>query len=255
MTASRFTRLRISYLIAGFAIAAAVSAGAAQAQQQTAAPSSGPEGGIVVIGEGSISAAPDYAEVNGGVTTRAKSVKEATDADSKLMAAITSALQDAGIAAKDIQTSRFSIQPVYTPADPQNESKLAGYSVSNQVNVTIRDIGKAGDTLDRLATAGVTNVGNIELLHSDPSKPRRGGHRRQTQGGNLCESIRYRAGPRGVDYGRCRAGVADADDGAHGGRRVCGADANLCWRGRIACANYSWLRHRQLTSFASSRAL
>jgi len=78
-------------------------------------------------------------------------------------------LQDAGIAAKDIQTSRFSIQPVYTPADPHNESKLAGYSVSNQVNVTIRDIGKAGDILDRLATAGVTNVGNIEFLHSDPS--------------------------------------------------------------------------------------
>lgn len=170
MTASRLTKLRISCLIAGFAIAAAASAGAAQAQQQQAAPSSGPEGGIVVIGEGSISAAPDYAEVNGGVTTRAKSVKEATDANSKLMAAITSALQDAGIAGKDIQTSRFSIQPVYTPADPHNESKLAGYSVSNQVNVTIRDISKAGDILDRLATAGVTNVGNIEFLHSDPSK-------------------------------------------------------------------------------------
>jgi uncharacterized protein len=166
MTASRFTRLRISYFFVGFAI---VSAGAAQAQQQQAAPLSGTEAGVVVIGEGSISAAPDYAELNGGVTTRGKSVKEATDANSTLMAAITAALQDAGIAAKDIQTSRFSIQSLYTPADPHNESKLAGYSVSNQVNVTIRDIGKAGDILDRLATAGVTNVGNIEFLHSDPS--------------------------------------------------------------------------------------
>jgi uncharacterized protein YggE len=125
---------------------------------------------VVVIGEGSISAAPDYAEINGGVTTRGKSVKEATAANSTLMAAITAALQDAGIAAKEIQTSRFSIQPLYTPADPHNEAKLVGYSVSNQVNVTIRDIGKAGDLLDRLATAGVTNVGNIEFLHSDPSK-------------------------------------------------------------------------------------
>jgi len=167
MMVSRFMRPRNSTLIASLAVATVLSAGAAEAQQQAA---SAPEAGIVVIGEGSISAAPDYAEVNGGVTTRGKSVQEATDANSKLMAAITSALQDAGIAAKDIQTSRFSIQPLYTPADPHNESKLVGYSVSNQVNVTIRDIGKAGDILDRLATAGVTNVGNIEFLHSDPSK-------------------------------------------------------------------------------------
>jgi uncharacterized protein YggE len=163
-------RWRISNFIVGFAITAAASAGVAQAQQQQTAPLSATQAGVVVIGEGSISAAPDYAEINGGVTTRGKLVKEATDANSTLMAAITAALQGAGIAAKDIQTSRFSIQPLYTPADPHNESKLSGYSVSNQVNVTIRDIGKAGDILDRLATAGVTNVGNIEFLHSDPSK-------------------------------------------------------------------------------------
>jgi uncharacterized protein len=72
--------------------------------------------------------------------------------------------------AKDIQTSRFSIEPVYTPADPHNEAKLVGYSVSNQVDVTIHDIGKVGDILDRLVAAGVTNVGNIQFLHSNPSK-------------------------------------------------------------------------------------
>jgi uncharacterized protein len=104
------------------------------------------------------------------VTTRGKSVKEAGDANSKLMTAITAALQDAGIALKDIQTSHFSIQPIYTSADPHNEAMLSGYSVSNQVNVTIHDIGKAGDILDRLIAAGVTNVGNSEFLHSDPSK-------------------------------------------------------------------------------------
>jgi uncharacterized protein YggE len=166
---SRFAAFRVSCLVAGVAMAVAVSAGAVQAQQpQSPQPSS--EASIVVIGEGTVSAAPDYAEVNGGVTTHGKSVKEASDANSKLMAAITSALKDAGIAQKDIQTSRFSIQPLYTSADAHSESKLTGYSVSNQVNVTIRDIGKVGDMLDRLVGAGVTNVGNIAFLHTDPSK-------------------------------------------------------------------------------------
>jgi uncharacterized protein YggE len=114
--------------------------------------------------------APDYAQIRSGVTTRAKTVKEATDANSKLMAAVTAALLESGIAQKDIQTSRFSIQPVYAPQEPRTEPKLAGYSVSNQVSVTIRQIGKVGEILDRLVTAGATDAGNIAFLVSDPSK-------------------------------------------------------------------------------------
>jgi uncharacterized protein len=147
------------------AVAAFASPSLAQVQPQPS-----PEARVVVIGEGSISVAPDYAQVEGGVTTRAKTVKEATDANSKLMAAVTSTLLEAGIAQADIQTSRFSIQPVYAPQEPRTEPKLAGYSVSNQVRVKIRQIGKVGEILDRLVTAGVTNVGNIAFLVSDPSK-------------------------------------------------------------------------------------
>jgi hypothetical protein len=94
-------------------------------------------------GEGSVSVAPDYAQIRSGVTTRAKTVKEATDANSKLMAAVTAALLESGIAQKDIQTSRFSIQPVYAPQEPRTEPKLVGYSASNQVSVTIRQIGNS----------------------------------------------------------------------------------------------------------------
>jgi uncharacterized protein YggE len=173
MTVSRFAALGILCL-AAFPVAGIVLADAAHAQQQQTAPAqqtqSTPDGRVIVIGEGSVSVAPDYAQINSGVTTRGKSVKEATDTNSKLMTAITSSLIDAGVAQKDIQTSRFSIQPIFAPPDPHGDAKLSGYNVSNQVNVTIRDIGKAGDILDRLVAAGVTNVGNIEFLHTDPSK-------------------------------------------------------------------------------------
>jgi uncharacterized protein YggE len=36
--------------------------------------------------------------------------------------------------------------------------------------VTIRDLSKVGDILDRLVAAGATDVGNIAFLVSDPSK-------------------------------------------------------------------------------------
>jgi uncharacterized protein len=177
--AATFAR-RIGGVAFGAAAAAAVLVAAvpARAQESPAppappaqqAPSPAPRARVIVIGEGSVSAAPDYAVITSGVTTRAKTAKEATDTNSKTMAAVTAALVSAGIAQKDIQTSRFSVQPVYTPAQTNVEPKLSGFSVANEVSVTIRQIGNVGDILDRLIAAGATDIGNVEFLHSDPSK-------------------------------------------------------------------------------------
>jgi len=148
--------------------AAAVFVPTVQAHaQQTQSP---PVGRVIVIGEGGVSVTPDCAQIGSGVTTRAKTVKEATDSNSKSMAAITKALLESGVALRDIQTSRFSVQPVYAPQEPRTEPKLAGYSVSNQVRVKIRQIDKVGEVLDHLVTAGVTDIGNVEFLVSEPSK-------------------------------------------------------------------------------------
>lgn len=155
-------------LALGGLLAAVVFLATAHAQAQKA--KSPPEGRVIVVGEGSIRVSPDYAQIRSGVTTTAKTVKEASDTNTKLMIAITTALLDSGIAQKDIQTSRFTIQPVYTPQTPPAEPKFSGYHVSNQVNVTIHQLSKLGEILDRLVTAGATEVGNIEFLVSDPSK-------------------------------------------------------------------------------------
>ncbi len=124
---------------------------------------------IVVFGEGSVNVAPDHAQINSGVRTRAKTVKDATEANSKVMAGIIAAMVKSGVSQKDIQTSRFSIQPAYAPAEPRVEQKLVGYNVSNQVRVTITQMDKIGEILDQLVAAGVTDVGNIVFLVSDIS--------------------------------------------------------------------------------------
>ena len=154
------------FLSAILAAAGFVPTVQAQAQQTQSLPIAG----VVVIGEGSVSVTPDYAQIGSGVITRANTVKEATDANSKLMSAVTNALLESGIAQKDIQTSRFSIQPVYAQQEPRTEPKLAGYSVSNQVRVKVYQIDRVGVILDHLVTAGATNIGNIEFLVSEPSK-------------------------------------------------------------------------------------
>jgi uncharacterized protein len=153
---------------AAAALAAAALLAALPAQAQPAQPM--PAARVVVLGEGSVSVAPDHARLSGGVTTRAKTVKEATDANSKLMSAVTAAILDAGIAEKDIQTSRFSIQPLYAQPQTQTEPRLTGYSVSNQVSVTVRQLAKVSDVIDRMVAAGATDVGNVAFFVADPSK-------------------------------------------------------------------------------------
>jgi uncharacterized protein YggE len=165
--AKRFAATSHRRLLIAAALAAAIFvAGPVHAQDQQ----SPPEGRIVVTGAGSVRVAPDYARISSGVTTKAKTVKEASDANAKVMGAITAALLDSGIAQTDIQTARFSVQPVYAPPQPGGEPKLSGYSVSNQVEVVIRQISKVGDVLDRLVRAGATDIGNIAFLVADTSK-------------------------------------------------------------------------------------
>jgi len=170
MLASRLAVWKVRPWIVPLGVLFATALFVANARAQTAEPKSAAEGRVVVTGEGSVSVAPDYAQVRSGVTTSARTVKEASGANAKVMAAITAALVDSGIAQKDIQTSQFSIEPIYASPSPPAGPKLTGYRVSNQVNVKIRQIEKAGEILDAVVEAGATDIGGIEFLVSDPAK-------------------------------------------------------------------------------------
>jgi uncharacterized protein YggE len=140
------------------------------AQAQSAAPNAPAQARVIVIGEGSVTVTPDYARIRSGVTSNAKTVKEASDANARIMSSMIAALGDAGIAKKDIQTSEFSIEPVYASPTSSGTPKLSGFRVSNQVNVIIHQISQVGDILDRLVKAGATDVGNIAFVVSDREK-------------------------------------------------------------------------------------
>lgn len=164
-------RIARMILPAGALIAAGLAT--ATAQEQTTEARSPLQARVVVAGEGSVTVAPDYARIRSGVTSEAKTVKQASDSNAKLMTNVVAALVDAGIAKKDIQTSQFSIEPIYTSLSKLSgsaESKLSGYRVSNQVNVTIHQIAQVGEILDRLVNAGATDAGNVAFLVSDRDK-------------------------------------------------------------------------------------
>jgi uncharacterized protein YggE len=125
---------------------------------------------ISVAGEGLAAARPDMAIVSVGVVTRAPSAAEAMAQNSRAMTTVTSAAKQSGIEARDIETSRISLQPQYSyPGQGSREApKLVGYEASNNVSIRVRALDKLGGLLDQLVTSGANQVRGVELTLAEP---------------------------------------------------------------------------------------
>jgi len=128
-----------------------------------------PPAAISVTGEATVSVPPDLAEIDGGVTSEAKTAREASEANNAAMGKVLQALKGAGIEAKDIQTARLSLQPQSAP-NRSGPSAIAGYRASNRVTVRVRDVTKVASVIDTLVGAGANEIGGINFVVSQASK-------------------------------------------------------------------------------------
>jgi len=124
---------------------------------------------ISVIGEATVSVAPDLAQIDGGVTTEAKTAREASEANNAAMGKVLLALKGAGIEEKDFQTSRLSLQPQNAP-NRSGPSAIVGYRASNRVTIRVRDVTKVASVIDTLVGAGANDIGGINFTVSQASK-------------------------------------------------------------------------------------
>jgi uncharacterized protein len=125
---------------------------------------------ISVTGEASTSAPPDLARIEAGVTTDAKTAREASNANNDAMGKMLLALKSSGIAEKDYQTSQVSLQPQYANQSRPGPNVLTGYRATNRVTVKIRDILKVASVIDGLVAAGANDLGGISFSVSNASK-------------------------------------------------------------------------------------
>jgi hypothetical protein len=85
------------------------------------------------------------------------------------MSKVLLALKGAGIAEKDYQTSRLSLQPQYAP-NRSGPSPVVGYRASNRVTVRVRDVARLAGVIDVLVSAGANDIGGINFMVSNASK-------------------------------------------------------------------------------------
>ncbi len=156
-------------LLMGLALAACNAATPAQ----TAAPGQQVgevvnTGGITVVGQGTAYGQPDQATVVVGVDSFAPTVAEATAQNQTTLDNVMAALAAAGIADEDVQTTNYSLyaEQIYGDKGPEG---IAGYRVSNQVNVKIRDISLVGDVLGAVTEAGANAIYGVNFSVADPA--------------------------------------------------------------------------------------
>lgn len=124
---------------------------------------------VTVTGEATVAVAPDTAVIRVGVTSVGKTAREASDTNAKQMTAVLSAIKDTGIGARDIQTSRLSLQPQYDP-NRSGTARLLGFQATNQITVNIRDIDKLAGIIDQAIAAGANEMSGLEFVVSEQSK-------------------------------------------------------------------------------------
>ena len=118
---------------------------------------------ITVTGSATVTLKADYARVTVGVSTKAKTVEEASKQNTEAIHTVIAALKDAGVKEDDIATSNYSVSAEYDYSSLGGQ-KQTGYNVTNQLNVIIRDMEHIGATLDKATAAGANSIYNIQFL-------------------------------------------------------------------------------------------
>jgi uncharacterized protein YggE len=124
---------------------------------------------ITIIGTGEVKARPDIGIVTVGVIKRADTAAEALKQNNDAMEEIIALLRQAGIDAKDIQTTNFSVNPAYRyDNENQQPPRIIGYDVSNQVTIIVRKLDAMGSILDSVVSKGSNQIQGIAFSIDEP---------------------------------------------------------------------------------------
>ena len=157
----------IRYAIPALAAAAiASSAQAAEVQIQS-------QGPVVELSVSeSVDAKPDIVDIGAGVTSQASTAVEAMRINAREMNAVIDRIKALGIKDKDIQTTGINLSAQYDYDQSTSRQVFRGYQASNRVNVTLREVPRAGEVLDALVAAGATDINGPNFALDDDTSAR-----------------------------------------------------------------------------------
>lgn len=123
---------------------------------------------FTVDGTGEVTAVPETALLNMGVSKQAASVEEAQTQVNEVVNQITKKMKALGVEEKNIKTVNYSVNPNYDYTG--GSQRINGYMVNADVQVKIKPVDKANQAIDAATKAGATNVGNVQFVLDDEKR-------------------------------------------------------------------------------------
>ncbi len=123
---------------------------------------------ISLSATGTVKATPDKVDITTGVTSEGQTAGDALAKNTEAMIKVVDGLKKAGIDPKDIQTTNFSVSPVYEQKKQGQAAFITGYRVTNKVHIVVRDTKKLGEILDTVVRLGANQIGAINFGISKP---------------------------------------------------------------------------------------
>jgi uncharacterized protein len=120
---------------------------------------------LQVTGSGTASATPDLSKLDFAVTTQATTATQASNANAIAVANVVQALTTLGYSKVDLQTTSYNLQPLYNSSQAPNT--IVGYQVWNNMEVTIRNLTRIGETIDSVVNAGGNQIQSVTFTFSD----------------------------------------------------------------------------------------
>lgn len=134
---------------------------------------------ITVSASGKSTVKPDIANLSFSVVSEGKeTTKIAEENNTKINKGID-LLKENGIDEKDIRTSEYNLYPVYSQPTPTPLSsisitpfipKIYGYTLTQTIEVKIRDFSKISPIIDKLPAIGINKIGNVYFSIDDQEK-------------------------------------------------------------------------------------
>jgi uncharacterized protein YggE len=114
---------------------------------------------ISVSGEGKVYTKPDIALVNLSVVSEGKKVADVQNENTSKTNKVIKFLKESGVEEKDIKTTGYNLYPVYNyeARTPQ----IVGYSITQTVEVKVRNLDKVGDILEGAVTNGANQISSL----------------------------------------------------------------------------------------------
>ena len=127
---------------------------------------------VQATGESTVSAKPDQALIDVGVTTQGATAVAAAAQNAKQTDAVLADLHKMVGGSDQLKTTGYSVRPNYQYPKPGGPPTISGYTATNMVNVKLDDLTQVGKVIDAVLQSGANNIQRLQFGLKNPQAAR-----------------------------------------------------------------------------------